>query len=273
MTNGKDYYQTLGVDKKAGSREIREAYRKLAFQFHPDRNRENPAAVERMKEINEAYAVLSDRKKKDDYDTVWERYGTYGYDRFKETYSDQDIFRGSDINQIFEEMSKGFGLRGFDEVFQESYGQGYRTFEFRKPGVFAKGFVFFGPGIGRKNRTATSIPSGAFPGVLEPLFRLFLKKGLGLQTSEKGRDMLDGISLSPRDILGGRKIRYFHRKRSRELEITLPRNLKEGQRIRLKGMGAAGRGGADPGDLYLEVRIRVPLLERIAKLFGKWVNR
>ncbi len=270
--NGKDYYQTLGVDRKAGSGEIRDAYRKLAFQFHPDRNRENPAAVERMKEINEAYAVLSDPRKKNDYDTVWERYGTYGYDRFKKAYSDQDIFRGSDINQIFEQMARGFGLRGFDEVFQESYGQGYRTFEFRKSGIFAKGFVFFGPGMGGKHRVGAPIPSGAFPGILGTLLRLFLKKDLSLQTPEKGRDMLDVISLSPRDILGGRKIRYFHTKRSRELEITIPQDFKEGQRIRLKGMGAEGKGDAGPGDLYLEVKIRVPLLERISKVFGKWLN-
>ena len=82
MTNQKDYYQVLGVDHNASPQKIKEAYRKLAFQYHPDRNKENPSAVEKMKEINEAYAVLSDPKKKSDYDTFHDQYGPYGYDRF-----------------------------------------------------------------------------------------------------------------------------------------------------------------------------------------------
>ena len=139
MNNHRDYYQVLGVNRDATPQTIKEAYRRLAFQYHPDQNRENLSAVERMKEINEAYAVLSDPKKRKDYDTYHEQYGTHGYDRFKQTYSEQDIFRGSDINQIFEEMARAFGFRGFDEVFRESYGQGYRTFEFRRPGVFGRG--------------------------------------------------------------------------------------------------------------------------------------
>src|SRR4030042_6144937 len=94
--NQKDYFQILEVEKEASPQKIKEAYRSLAFQYHPDRNKETPSIVERMKEINEAYAVLSDPKKRRDYDTFQEQYGPYGYDRFKKRYSDQAFFRGSD---------------------------------------------------------------------------------------------------------------------------------------------------------------------------------
>src|SRR4030042_7159125 len=103
-----------------------------------------------MKEINETYAVLSDPDKKREYDALSHEYGPSAYDRFRQTHSDQDIFRGSDINQVFQEMTRAFGFRGFEEVFRESYGQGYQSFEFRRPGVFGKGFLFFGPGFGRR---------------------------------------------------------------------------------------------------------------------------
>jgi curved DNA-binding protein len=71
--NQKDYYQILEVEKEASSQKIKEAYRRLAFQYHPDRNKGNPPAVEKMKEINEAYAVLSDPKKRRDYDAFHEQ--------------------------------------------------------------------------------------------------------------------------------------------------------------------------------------------------------
>jgi DnaJ-class molecular chaperone len=63
-----DYYQILDVDQKASSKQIKAAYRKLAFKYHPDRNSKNPAASEKMKGVNEAYAVLSDTAKRREYD-------------------------------------------------------------------------------------------------------------------------------------------------------------------------------------------------------------
>ncbi len=275
MTNQKDYYQVLGVEKDASAQRIREAYRKLAFQYHPDRNRENLSAVEKMKEINEAYAVLSDPKKKRDYDTFHDQYGPYGYDRFKQRYSEQDIFRGSDINQIFEDMARAFGFRGFEEVFRESYGQGYHTFEFQRPGVSGRGFIFFGPVFGRRhdsiprtNRQQIPVSPDIFPGTLGKVIRYFLKKAFHIAEPVKGKDLADVIYLNSQQAFEGGKGKYFHRKRSKELIVTIPPGMKDGQKIRLKGMGEPGKDSGEPGDLYLKVKIKKPLLQRMKELFS-----
>jgi DnaJ-class molecular chaperone len=269
MVNQIDYYQILEVEKEASPQKIKEAYRRLAFQYHPDRNRENPSAVEKMKEINEAYAVLSDPKKRRDYDTFHEQYGPFGYDRFKQRYSEEDIFRGSDIHQIFEEMARAFGFRGFEDVFRESYGQGVHTFEFRRPGVSGRGYIFFGPGSRRIREQGIAVSTEIFPGVLGKIIRYLLKNTFGMREPHRGEDIGDVIYLDPRQALEGAKGKYFHRKRSKELVITMPPGVKEGQKIRLKGMGAPGKDGGEPGDLYLKVKIKRPLLEKIRELFKK----
>jgi len=96
-----DYYQILGVDKKASVDEIKKAYRKLAVKWHPDKNPNNKAAEEKFKKISEAYAVLSDSQKRQQYDT----FGSA--DQFRQQYSQEDIFRGFDLNEIL--RSFGFG--------------------------------------------------------------------------------------------------------------------------------------------------------------------
>ena len=262
----KDYYEILGVNRNSTHQEIKEAYRKLAFQYHPDQNKENPSAIEKMKEINEAYAVLSDPRKRKDYDFLREQYGSYGYDRFKQSYSEEDIFRGSDINQIFEEMARAFGFRGFDEVFRESYGQGYRTFEFRRQGVLGRGFIFFGPGLGRKKHEEIPVSSEVLPGVAGKFVRYLIKRTFGIRESVRGKDLEDIIYLNPQQALEGAKGKYLHRKRSKELMVTIPPGIKEGQKIRLRGMGKEGKDGGESGDLYLNVKIKKPLLRSVRDL-------
>ncbi len=140
----KDYYHVLGVDRDASQQAIKEAYRKLAFQYHPDRNKGDPAATEKMKDINEAYAVLSDVSKRREYDLLRSRYGSFAYERFRQSHTPEDISRGSDIDQIFEEFAKMFGFRSSGDIFRESYGPEHRSFEFRRPGMFDRGYIFYG---------------------------------------------------------------------------------------------------------------------------------
>ena len=265
----RDYYETLGVDRDAAPHKIKAAYRKLAFQYHPDQNRGNPAALEKMKEINEAYAVLSDPDKKREYDTLSHQYGPSAYDRFRQAHSDQDIFRGSDINQVFQEMTRTFGFRGFEEVFRESYGQGYQSFEFRRPGVFGR-VIFYGPGSRRAQRGASLSEGSPLPSLPTGIFGKFLGYGVkrvwGIEPCRKGKDWHEAITLTPWQAMQGGKIRYILRRKTRELFVTIPPGIKDGQKLRLRGMGEEGRGGGEPGDLYLKVEVKTPWFQRIKEL-------
>lgn len=83
----------------------------------------------------------------------------------------------------------------------------------------------------------------------------------------KGKDLEDVIYLDLRQAHEGAKGRYVHRMRSKELIVTIPPGMREGQKIRLKGMGAIGKDGGEPGDLYLRVKIKKPLFEKIRSFF------
>lgn len=96
-----DYYHILGIDKKAGAADIKKAYRKLALKYHPDKTKGDKALEDKFKKISEAYAVLSDPEKKNQYDT-------YGSANFQQRFSQEDIFRNFDLGDIL----KGFGAGG-----------------------------------------------------------------------------------------------------------------------------------------------------------------
>lgn len=261
-----DYYQVLAVDQKADPKQIKESYRELAFKHHPDRNKKHPESAEKMKRINEAYAVLSDPQKRRDYDALRQQYGSSAYSRFRKNYSEHDIFSGSDIHHIFEEMAKSFGFRNFDEIFKEFYGPGYRTFEFKKPGFTAGGFVFFGR-FGRGSRRQPQLP---LKGTLGKLSRYLFKQISGVDMPEKGADINDVIHLDPQKARKGGPYAYFFKKKSKKLVVKIPPGVKDGQKIRLAGMGEDGTGGAGPGDLYLKVKIKKPLLQKMKKLIGNF---
>jgi len=102
MAAKKDYYEVLGVTKGAPEEDIKKAYRKLALKYHPDRNPGNKEAEERFKTINEAYAVLSDKAKRQEYDA-------YGMGGFQQRYSQEDIFRGANFGDLFRDLGFGGG--------------------------------------------------------------------------------------------------------------------------------------------------------------------
>jgi DnaJ-class molecular chaperone len=259
-----DYYQILGVDQKASPKQIKAAYRKLAFQYHPDRNTENPVAAEKMKSVNEAYAVLSNPAKRHEYDALRQQFGSAAYGQFRQTYSEQDIFSGSDINQILEQMARAFGFRGFEEIFKEFYGPGYQRYEFRRPGLFARGYYFSAP------RQTPSMRRAAFPlqGILAKLARFFLKQFSGIELPQDGADIHDAICLSPEHALRGGPYAYYLQKKDKKLVVKIPPGIKHNQHIRLAAMGEDGKGGGKAGDLYLKVRIRESLLQSLKKLIS-----
>jgi len=111
---GKDYYQLLGISKSATPEEIKKNYRKMALKYHPDRNKGDKIAEAKFKEISEAYAVLSDREKRKQYDM-------FGSEGFRQRYTQEDIFRDFDFGNIFREF--GFGSRGRGQnVFSQIFG-------------------------------------------------------------------------------------------------------------------------------------------------------
>lgn len=254
----KDYYEILEVEVQATAREIKEAYRRLALQYHPDRNPGDPGAVEHMKSINEAYAVLSDPAKRQRYDSLRQSYGNSAYDRFREGYSENDIFRGSDINQIFEEISRSFGFRGFEDIFKEAYGSGYRTFEFRQGGLFGRGFIFTG-GMNR-DTLHSGVKQGAASRLLGRFAGYVLKKMVGVGASW-GNDRYDSLRLTPAQAKNGGKVPYTDKGNFRNILITVPPGVTDGQTIRLRGLGS--RNDHAPGDLYLKVEIARPFLQAI----------
>ncbi len=99
-----DYYKILGVKKDASEEEIKKTYRKLAMKYHPDHTKGDKTAEEKFKKISEAYAVLSDKEKRKEYDT-------FGAEGFGQRFSQEDIFRGFDFGDIFKEF--GFGGSNF----------------------------------------------------------------------------------------------------------------------------------------------------------------
>jgi molecular chaperone DnaJ len=126
-----DYYEVLGLQKNASKEDIKSAYRKLALQYHPDRNKQQ-GAEEKFKEISEAYAVLSDDEKR-------KRYDTYGH------VGPEEVFRGSEAN--FDEIFRDIGFGGFRDIFEQIFG--------RRGGGFFGGddlFGFGGFGGRRKGR-------------------------------------------------------------------------------------------------------------------------
>ena len=264
----KDYYQILGVSKDAGQDEIKQAYRNLAFQFHPDRNKDNPESNERMKEINEAYATLSDPNKRRDYDGFRERFGADAYQHYHDSHTAEDIFRGSDIDQVLQEMARMFGFQNADETLKNVYGSNFRTFNFGNGPMSGRGYVFYGPGVVVGNGPdagQVTPPSG--PGMGTRMLNSSMKwalRALGIPVPEKGKDITDTIKVSAADAASGKEIEYHYKlERTRKLMVKVPAGTKDGQKIRLRGLGKPGKDGGEAGDLYLKISINKPLIDRL----------
>lgn len=208
----RDYYEVLGVDRNATESQIKKAYRRLALQYHPDRNPDNKSAEERFKEINEAYAVLSDTEKRKQYDM-------FGHAGFHERFSQEDIFRGFDIGDMFKDF--GFTTNDFfGRIFGGGRRGGARSFDF--------GDVFGGRGF----------QQGPMP--------------------QKGEDFTTDLHITLEEAVFGteKKVSYRRGRRQEEVSVKVPVGIAEGKKLRLAGKGGQGVNGGPPGDLYFTVHIQ-----------------
>jgi curved DNA-binding protein CbpA len=112
-------------------------------------------------------------------------------------------------------------------------------------------------------------PGSPFQGSMGKLARFFLKQFSGIELPEDGADINDTISLSAEHARQGGPYAYYLRKKDKKLVVKIPLGVKNNQPIRLAGMGENGKGGGKAGDLYLKVRIRKPLLQRVTDFLSK----
>lgn len=251
----KDYYSILGISEGGSREEIRRAFRKLAMKYHPDRNLGNEEwAGEKFKEINEAYAVLGDELKRQEYDRLRQAgfagYGAqYAGGRY---YSQEQVFADAFTNPyLFQELARMFqeaGLR-FDKGFVDNLFFSGRSFVFTSAGQPS----------GRDSSTATSEYR---PPLLLRLFSkvigFTLKKMLGVQELSwrgKGEDLYHEIYLSEEEAASGvdKKIKYKRGKEKKKLVVKVPPGVTQGMKVRLRGMGLEG---TTPGDLFITVKIK-----------------
>lgn len=212
-----DYYEILGVSKTSSSEEIKKVYRKLALKYHPDTNSGNKEAEDKFKQISEAYAVLSDPEKRKQYDM-------YGSDGFHQRYSQEDIFRNFDLNEILRQF--GFGTESFNS-------SSFRTGTGGGGGHNGFGSFFGGRNMGQGGYGSTSS---------QPV---------------KGQDMTYQISVSLSDVLNGaeKQISLRTNGRTQNVSVKIPKGIEEGKKLRLKGKGGVPPPGGIPGDLFLKIQL------------------
>jgi curved DNA-binding protein len=218
MASKRDYYDILGVKRGAPEEEIKKAYRKMAMQHHPDRNPGKKDAEERFKEINEAYAVLSDKKKRQEYDT-------FGQTGFHKRYTQEDIFRGFDVGDMF----KDFGFRT-EDVFSTLFGGGRGS---------SKRMNF------RDYFDASS--HGGFSATHERYAR-----------PQRGADVMYDLSVTLDEVVSGATKEIAFRRENGELarvNVKIPPGISTGKKLRIPGKGLSGAAGGISGDLYIRITV------------------
>ena len=275
----RDYYEVLGVKKGASVDEIKKAYRKLAVKYHPDKNQGDKQAEERFKEINEAYAVLSDPKKKEEFDR-------FGSNNFHQRYSQEDIFRGFNVDDMF--RGQGFGT---DDIFSRIFGDAMRRQRGGGPGRMAakgedfsmeiqitfrdaydgaeKRIAFMRAGV--REELSVKIPAGIESGAK---LRVAGRGGPG-RMGGPGGDLFLTVNVGPDplfqregdDIVLSHEVRFSQAVLGGAIDvptmegakrIRIPAGIQSGTKVRLKGLGFPQMGNKGRGDMYVKIHVEVP---------------
>jgi molecular chaperone DnaJ len=243
-----DFYQALGVDKKASAEEIKKAYRKLAREYHPDRNPGDAAAEERFKEVQQAYDTLSDPEKRKQYDAGGMFSGIGGSGRG---------FSGGGFTDLGDIFSTFFGRRGGAHE-QAVRGRDLET-EVRLSFEQAMEGAEVGVTVPKQAACATCGGSGAAPGTMPVVCPRCEGRGIDAQSQGffsisqpcpacGGRGQ---VIEHPCETCGGSGL-TLQRKRYR---VRIPAGVHDGSRIRVAGKGEDGPLGGPPGDLYVVTRV------------------
>ncbi len=264
MAEKRDYYEILGVPRNASKDEIKDVYRKLAMQYHPDRNK-SPDAEEKFKEISEAYAVLSDDQKRQQYDLL-------GHAGFDQRYTAEDIFRGADFESIFRDI--GFG---FSDLFRTFFGGGFGGGGFRERINRGQDLVYdlrltleeAAKGtekeilVPRTEKCEVCGGSGANPGTSP---RTCPKcNGDGKVKHMRKSSFAMYVHVTPCSTCRGKGIIIDSPckncrgtglvKKRRKISVKIPIGIDEGYQLRLRGEGEMAPNGGEAGDLYVLVHI------------------
>lgn len=216
MAGKKDYYEILGVGKTSSEEEIKKAYRKLALKYHPDRNPGNKEAEEQFKLINEAYAVLSDKEKRKQYDTM-------GMGGFQQHYSEEDIFRGFNVGDLFKDL--GFGGR---DIFSIIFGGRQSQQGARGGRQRSQSHYDFGDYITREQRQQH--------GNLD----LYYELEIPFMDAVKGAE---------------KRISFSTQHGVEEVNVKIPKGITTGKKLRLQGKGNRNPYTGQAGDLYVTIKV------------------
>ncbi len=297
-----DYYKILGVSRNASDEEIKKAYRKLALKYHPDRTKGDKAAEEKFKQISEAYAVLSDKEKRKQYDA-------FGSEGFRQRFSQEDIFRGFDLGDILREFGLGAGFfSGREGGTRFSFGSGSPFgFQNRQQQAQMKGsdLVYELPltvrevasGItkaitlqhqGQPERVTVKIPKGMVTGKKirlagkghpspygGPAGDLYIQSKVidDPVFAVEGYDVYLNREIRISDALLGTRI-SVPTLANKEMSLKIPPGTRHGTKMRLPGFGLPRMKSDRIGDLYVRVHIHIPktlsseqksLVERLAQ--------
>jgi molecular chaperone DnaJ len=244
----RDYYKTLGIEKDASEREVKKAYKRLAMQYHPDRNQGNKDAEERFKEVKEAYEILADSQKRMAYDQHGHAAFENSSNASRNSADFSDIF-GDVFGDIFganrgRRSARGADLRYDIELLLEEAVHGVNK-EIRVP-TLEGCRVCHGSGtkIGTRPQQCTTCHGSGQVQMRQGFFAV-------QQTCPHCRGQGHFIKDPCKTCRGGGRIEVTH-----TLSVKIPPGVDNGDRIRLSGKGESGANGAPSGDLYVQVQIK-----------------